>query len=242
MIRSKLQTRRLGVYLFAVSALVLFSVAIDGCTSVSGSTPVSLVRVIDASYNAPAMDVYVTGKPIALNLVGPIVSNYAYAGPGDITVKLDAEGTTNVLFSLTGTMLANTQYSIFVADTGKSYTATLLTDQSVAASAGDVAFRFLQQANSTGKVDVYVVPDGTELSKAKPLFTALAPGSVTKYISLAAANYDIAVTPTGDTATADAYISTGTTYTSGQVRTVLILDSQLLKSPPVSVLVANDVD
>jgi hypothetical protein len=240
MIRVLTSTRRLADLVCLAIALAFVVSILNGCTSVAGSAPVSLVRVIDASYNAPALDAYVSGVPIALKLVAPILSNYAYAGPGAVTVKLDAQGTSDVLQSLTGNLLADTQYSIFVTDMGKGFTATLLTDQSVAAPAGDVTFRFLQQANVTGAVDVYVVPDGTDLTKAKPLFTALAPGSVTKYVTLAAADYDIAVAPTGTTT--GAYISTGTTYTGGQVQTVLILDEQLLKTPPVTILVANDVE
>jgi hypothetical protein len=231
-----------------VGALVMASAIVDGCTSVAGSTPASLVRVLDASYNAPALDAYVLAAPIAVNVIGPSVSNYAYAGQGAVTIKLDATGTTNVIDALTGTFAANSQYSIFVADEGKSYTATLLADQSAPAPTGDVAFRFLQQAHTTGNVNVYIIPDGTEISTAKPLFTALAPGAVTKYVDLPAADYDIAIVPTttvigklGVTPTT-VYIGSGTTYAGGQVRTVLILDSQLLNAPPATVLIANDVN
>ena len=91
------------------------------------------MRVLDASYNAPALDACVSARPIALNVVGPSVTTYAYAGPGAVTVRLDAQGATNVLQSLTGMLMANTQYSIFVTGMGKNFTATLLTDQSTAA-------------------------------------------------------------------------------------------------------------
>jgi hypothetical protein len=240
--RVKLPTRRLAACLTIAGALLVATV-LNGCTSVAGSTPVSRVRVIDASSNAPALDAYISAAPIAIDVVGPSVTNYAYEGPGPATIKLDAHSsstTTTVLQSLTATLEPNTQYSIFVADQGQSYTATMLTDQSTAAPSGDVSFRFLQQANATGRVDVYVVPDGTDLTKAKPLFPALAVGSTTNYINIPVGDYDIAIAPAG--VTTGAYISTGTTFTSGQVRTVLILDDQLLNTPPVTILVANDVN
>ncbi len=239
--RVKLPTCRLAACLTIAGALLVAAV-LNGCTSIAGSTPVSRVRVIDASSNAPALDAYVSAAPIAIDVVGPSVTNYAFEGPGSATIKLDAHSssTTTVLQSLTATLEPNTQYSVFVTDQGRSYTATMLTDQSTAAPSGDVAFRFLQQANATGPVDVYVVPDGTDLTKAKPLFASLPAGSTTNYINIPVGDYDIAIAPAG--VTTGAYISTGTTFTSGQVRTVLILDQQLLTTPPVTIIVADDVD
>jgi len=239
MYRVNLPTRSFAAWLTVAGSLVL-SALVNGCTTVAGSTPVSLVRVIDASHNAPPLDAYVSTTPIALDVVGPSVTNYAYQAPGAVTVKLEAHGAATVLQSLTGTFAANSQYSIFVTDQGKGYTTTMLADQSTAAPAGDVSFRFLQQANGTGAVDVYVVPDGTELAKAKPLFSALAAGSTTTYVNVPVGTYDVVIAPAG--ATTGAYASTATTYTGGQVRTILILDQQLLTTPPVTILIANDVN
>jgi Domain of unknown function (DUF4397) len=240
MIFARLRTRRLAGNLCVVCALSLAAAVLTGCTSVAGSSPVTLVRVIDASSNAPALDAYVSTIPIALNFVGPSVSNYAFLGPGARTVRIDDHGTNTVAADLTGTFSASQQHTVYVTDLGASFTANLLTDQSAPAPDGDVSFRFLQQANATGAVDVYVIPDGTAIKDAKPLFAALAPGVVTPYINIPAGTYDIVIAAAGTTT--GAYTSAATAFTAGQVRTLLIVDQRLVSTPPVNVIVANDVN
>ncbi|HTB96865.1 MAG TPA: DUF4397 domain-containing protein [Terracidiphilus sp.] len=233
----------------AAGALSLGSACLNGCTTVAGSSPATLVRVIDASKNAPAMDAYVATVPIALNFVSPSVSNYAFLGPGAATVNLDPHNSKTPLKQLSGTFAAASQYSIYVTDQGTTYNAALLTDQSSAAPSGDVSFRFLQQANVTGAVDVYLIPNGSTIADAKPLLAAVAPGTVTPYINVTADTYVIAVAPAGTavtttttTTTSPIYMSAATQFSSGQVSTVLILDEQLLNSPPVTILLANDAN
>ena len=48
------------------------------------------------------------------------------------------------------------------------------------------------------------------------------------------------ITPTG--VTTPKYTSTPLGLTGGEVRTVLIVDTQLTSNPPVEVFMANDVD
>lgn len=236
----RLPIRRFAGCLYFGGALLLVLTALDGCTTVAGSGPVTLVRVIDASSNAPPLDAYVATIPIAYNFVGPSISNYASMGPGPATITLDAHGTHTVLATLHGTFSASQQHSIYVTDLGTTFTANLLTDQNTSAPGGDISFRFLQQANATGPVDVYVIPNGTAITDAKPLIAALAPGSITTYMNVAAGTYSIVILPAGSTT--GGYTSAATVFTGGQVRTFLIVDQQLLNSPPVNVLVADDVD
>jgi hypothetical protein len=231
----------------AGGALLLILMSLNGCTTVSGSSAATLVRVIDASQNAPALDAYVATVPIALNFVGPSVSNYAFLGPGTATVDVDTNSPHAVVQQLSGDFTAGAQHSIYITDQGTTYTATLLTDQSAAAPGGDVSFRFLQQANSTGAVDIYLVPSGSTLAATKPILSALAAGSVSSYLDVAANTYEIAVAPAGTTITTtstntNVYTSTATAFASGQVSTILIVDQQLVTAPPVTILVANDVD
>jgi Domain of unknown function (DUF4397) len=213
-----------------------------GCETVSGSHPVTLVRVIDASYHPDAYDAYIGSTPIAVNFAGPSVSNYAFQPPGVTTVNIVPTGKHNVVAQVMGTLLASQQHSVYITDQGADITATLLTDQNVAGPGGAVSLRFLQQATSTGPVDIYLVPDGTKIADAKPLFSALAPGMVTSYLNVPPGNYDVLVAVAGTVTMATTYTSPAMDLTAGQVRTMLIVDQQLLVTPPVNVIVANDLN
>ena len=89
-------------------------------------------------------------------------------------------------------------------------------------------------------MDIYLVPDGSTLADAKPLYTDVAPQSVEGYANVLAGSYTIVVTPTGVIKTPSA--STPIQFMAGQVRTALIMDAQLTKNPPVTVTVGDDVN
>jgi hypothetical protein len=212
-----------------------------GCQSVqSSSSSQTQIRVIDASYNAPPLDVDIATTPIATNLGPATFSNYAFLPPQNATAYVYPTGTTKGGVSVDGQFLVNEQHSIFITDSGKSYAASILTDQPAPAPAGYFSIRFLHQALRAGAVDIYLVPDGTKLADAKPLFTSAAPQSVEGYANIPAGTYTVVVTPTGVVTTASA--TSSITFTAGQVRTALLMDAQLTTNPPVTVAIGDDVN
>lgn len=233
--------------LFASATLIL-----SGCETVADSShPVTLVRMIDASYQSQAYDAYQGSTPIAVNFSSPSVGNYAYLSPGATTIKIvptDKPQTT--VTSVTGTFTASEQHSVYITDSNGSVTAQVLTDQNAAAPGGDVSLRFLQQATAAGNLDIYLAADGSlpvvtgstalDLTKAKPLLSSEAAGSVSTYYNVPAGTYDIIIVPSGATDTSGGYVSSATAFTAGQVRTLLIVDQLVLATPPVSVITAND--
>jgi Domain of unknown function (DUF4397) len=224
----------------SLCALLLTTLSLSGCTAVSGTGPTTLVRVIDAAYNSQALDAYVASTPIAVNFTGPSISNYAFLPPSTATIKIVPTGKSTVLAQVSGTLLASQQHTAYITGQGSNFQVNLLSDQNTPAPAGAFSVRFLQEAVSTGAVDIYFVPDGTRIADAKPVFSGLASGAITAYTNIPPGNYDLIVVPAGTTT--NAYTSSATTFSSGQVRTMLIVDQQLLNTPPVNVLVANDVN
>jgi hypothetical protein len=178
--------------------------------------------------------------PIATNLGGATFSNYAFLPPENATVYVYPTGTTKAGASVDGQFLINEQHSILITDSGKSYTASILTDQPTAAPAGYFSIRFLQQAVQAGAVDIYLVPDGSTLADSKALFTKVAPQAVESYTNVPAGTYAIVVTPTGVITTPSS--GSPIQFTAGQVRTALVMDAQLTKNPPVTVTLGNDVN
>jgi len=226
------------------AASLALALGLTACENVASYTQPSLVRVIDASYIAPAVDVEVEGALIANNI-----------GQGTITPYGTLPASTNALIQVTaatggaalvtsnGTLLAGHQHSVFLTDNGAaptSYEVTVLEDQQIPAAAGHSAFRFLNQAPKTGAVDVYMIPSGATMANTIPLVTALPVGATAGYISFTSQTVTMVITPTG--LTTPKYTSTPLALTGGEVRTVLIVDTQLTSNPPVEVFMANDVN
>lgn len=237
----RLSARALG--LIAAAALAL-SMGLTACENVAGYTQPSLVRVIDASYIAPAVNVTVEGTLAAANIGQGTITAYG-TFPANENAAIDVTAATGgaTLVDSDGTLLAGHQHSVFLTDNGaaaNSYEVTVLEDQQIAAAGGHSAFRFLNQAPKTGAVDVYMVPSGTTLANTIPLVSDLAVGATAGYVSFSSQTVTMIITPTGTTT--PKYTSASLALTGGEVRTVLIVDTQLISNPPVEIFMANDVN
>ncbi|HXR39128.1 MAG TPA: DUF4397 domain-containing protein [Terracidiphilus sp.] len=220
------------------------ALALTACENVASYTQPSLVRVIDASYIAPAINVQVEGTLLATNIGQGTITPYGTL-PASSNAVIDITAATGgaTLVSTNGTLLAGHQHSVFLTDNGTAptgYEVTILEDQQVAAATGHSAFRFLNQAPKTGAVDVYMVPSGSTLANSVPLVSALPVGSTAGYISFTSQTVTMVLTPAG--LLTPKYTSTALALTGGEVRTALIVDTQLTSNPPVEVFTANDVN
>lgn len=237
------RTSRALVLAAAATAILAF-LGVSGCTNVSGFSQTSLVRVIDASYIAPAVNVYVEKTLFAGNIGEGYISNYGTVKPSpSAPIQITQSQGGSTLVSAAATLNGGAQHSVFLTDNGASptsYTVTVLEDQQTAAAAGHSAFRFLNQAPRTGAVDVYMIPGSTTLANTIPLCSNLAVGATCGYASFASQTVTMVITPTGQTSLK--YTSTSLALTGGEVRTVVIVDSQLTSNPPVQVVIAKDVN
>jgi hypothetical protein len=199
--------------------------------------------VVDASYIAPAVNVYVENTLFAGNIGQGYISNYGTAKPSPAAqIKVTQATGGKTLVAAAATLNAGAQHSVFLTDNGASPTAYILTvleDQQTPAAAGHSAFRFLNQAPRTGAVDVYMVPGATTLANTIPLCTALPVGSTCGYVSFASATVTMVITPAGTVT--PKFTSTSLALSGSEVRTVVIVDSQLTNDPPVQVVIAKDV-
>lgn len=232
----------------ALAATVLLSLAaavsLTACQNVATYVEPSLVRVIDASYSAPAIDVSVENQQLGANLgLGSITAYGTVTAEGAATVSVAPVGSTSALVSTTASLLAGQQHTVFLTDNGAtpaSYNLTILTDQLTPAPNGQSAFRFLNQALKAGAVDVYLVPSGATLANTVPIVTNLAAGAVSAYIGFPSQSVTMVITPTG--VTTSKYSSPVIALYGGEVRTVLILDTKLTTNPPVNAILTDDAD
>ncbi len=236
--------RQLSLPRFAVAVLISLALAfsLSACENVATYTQPSLVRFIDASYIAPAANVTVEGQLVAANVGQGTITAYATVpGNNAALIQITAATGSFPLASTNGTLLPGHQHSVFLADNGAApngFLVTILEDQQIQAASDLSAFRFLNQAPKTGAIDIYMVPAGTNLADAIPLVSDLAVGGTAGYISFTSQTVTLVVTPTG--LTKPQYTSTPITLIGGEVRTALIMDTQLTSNPPVMVTIADD--
>ena len=238
----------------AATSSLLLAVGLSACENVASFTQPSLVRVIDASYIAPAINILVEGTLLAGNIGEGYISAYGTLPASPLAaIKVTAATGGATLVSSSATLNPGAQHSVFVTDNGAaptSYTVTVLEDQKVPAAAQHSAFRFINEAPRVGAVDIYMVPSASATSSGKPgtvsltdsipLYTDLAVGGTAGYISFTSQSVIMVIVPTG--LTTPQYASTPLTLIGGEVRTVMIIDSQLTSNPPVSAIIAKDVN
>jgi hypothetical protein len=237
----------LSAVVAAAGVSLAASLLLAGCQTISGSTAVSQLRIIDASYNAPSLNLYVEGTLLAGNLGQGSITSYASLAPtNNATVKVTATTSTKTLVSANASLLVGTSQSALISDIGAVYQVTVLQDQSTAAPSGHSEFRMLNQAPSTGPVDVYFLAgtSNTVFATAKPVITGLAVGATSGYVTIPSSTLYMVIAPTGTTLADNVttiYTSAAFPLVGGEVRTVLIVDP-LLVTEPVQVYIADDVD
>lgn len=228
----------------AASGSLAVAVCLSACENVAGTSVTSLVRVIDASYIAPAVNVYVEGELLAGNIGEGYSSAYGTFTPANdakINITQATGGTT--LITADATLTGGAHHSVFLTDNGQAkvgYTVTVLEDQQISAASGQSAFRFINQAPKVGAVDVYVVPATSTFANSTALVSDLAVGQTAGYISFAAQPVTLVIVPTG--LTTPKYTSATLALTGGEVRTVMIIDSQLTSNPPATAVIVSDVN
>lgn len=237
---------RLRLLGFAVAALLALvcSVGLVACQNVATYTQPTVVRVIDGSYKAPAVNVNLDGSLFAANIGQGAITPYAIlpAKVGALITVTPAAGGAPLL-SANGSFLAGQQRSILITDnvlTPGAYNIAFLDDQRTAAATGQSAFRFINLGLKAGPADIYIVPRGVTLANAIPVVTNLAPGAVSGYVSFPSQSVNLIITAPGDTTAR--YTSPAINLTGGEVRTVLIMDTKLTTSPPVTVFIGSDVN
>lgn len=245
---SGLKGRRGLLWLGAVSVTSLAgSLMLAGCQSVAGGTSISQLRILDASYNAPALNVYVGSTLLAGNLGQGSITDYAQLAPtNNALIKVTATTATTILASANTSLRAGTSQSVLISDLNAGYQVTVLEDQATPAPTGHSEFRMLNQAPSTGAVDVYFLPGTSDqvYATAKPVITGLPVGATSGYVTIPSSTLYMVIAPTGTTlknSVTTIYSSAAFALTGGEVRTVLIVDPQLA-TEPVVVYVADDVD
>jgi hypothetical protein len=216
-----------------LAALAVCGVVLAGCQGVTGLQPTAQVRVIDASPDAPALDIAhtspATSVPNGLYNIGfGTISSYIPMAAGAYTHSAYVAGTQQQLALTHGTFRAGGQYTLLTGNIVASLQMAVLKDQSTPAPAGETALRFLGQATRSGAVDLYLLPAGSSLNRASPIATGVNFGTNTGYINAPAGTYSIVAYPAGIAPGSSSPRFTGSqaAYAGTSVHTLVLLDQR----------------
>ena len=231
--------------LLALASLAALLIPLPGCQSLTGSPATSQVRIIDASPDAGGIDLYLSGGVLAYNLGLGVITSYVPVSPGNYSVLVDAAGTRQQIAAQGGTFVNGAQYTVLVANFSASLQELILKDQAQAAPIGQVSLRLIDESTRAGAVDIYLIPTGATLLTVQPYLTNVTFGQNTGYMNVPVGTYTLVALPAGTTPTATGstyYTGAAVSYASGVARTLVLIDQQLVTTPGIQVITANDYD
>ena len=216
---------------------------LSGCQMVSSTSGGAGVRIIQASPNAPGIDMYMNSTTLAYNLGFSSVTSYVPINAGTYTISADTAGTTQALATEKGTLVDGSQYTVLLGSSAANLQELILKDQSQAAPSGQVSLRFIDEASVVGALDVYLVPAGQKFTAVSPLVTDLTYQNTPTYLNVPTGTYTLVLVPTGTlptSTTVATYTGAQVGYSGGSATTIVLVDQQLVTTPGVQVISATD--
>jgi len=218
---------------------------LPGCQSISPTPTIAEIRYIDASPDAPGMDIYQGSTAQVYNMGFATVTSYVPASQGTYRFAANTSGTSQVLVNTNGTILNGHQYTVMISNVAASLQMTVFSDQSGPAPSGQLAFRIINENTSGGSYDVYLIPSGATLETVSPIFTSVVFNTISNYIDIPDASYAVAILPAGTvptTTTVATYEGALTTYNAGSAHTFVILNQKVVTTPGAQVQTLDDYE
>ncbi len=233
------------IHLMKSLPLILALTAL-GAFGTSCGTDHAKIRVVHDSSDANSLDVAVDGKTVVTNLAfGSVApgSDYLTTAAGTRRVEVRSNGTTTDLINSTVGFASQKEYTVIVVGSvnpppGGTIAIALKTDDNSPPQSGNIKLRVIHGTSSgPGRIDIYVVAPGTDITNATPAISNLAYQQASDYLSVSAATYEVIVTDSTDAAKMK-LIDQTYTLTAGQIRTLVTLSLQQGSTP----LVLNDLN
>ena len=233
--------RRFSLVCLAATTLLVST----GCQSIAGSGNVAQLRIVDASPDVTAIDMYQGTGVLAYNLALGTITSYVPIAPGTYPINATAAGTHQQLVTQSGTFLAGGDYTVIVGSFAAGLQEIILKDQSVPSPAGQVALRFVDQSTRAGAVDLYLVPAGATILTVKPVLTGVTLSTNSGYLLAPSAAYTLVALPAGTVPSAAAavfYTSPTLNFGAGAARTIILIDPPIVTAPGLEAVIADDYD
>ncbi len=228
---------------FRLTAALAVLGTLTGCQAIVSSSPEAHVRIINATPDAPRLDLYQDTNPLAFSLDSGTITSYIQLSPGAYTITADTAGTRQVLSTSKGIFNTSGRYTVLIGNSITNPQQIVLLDQNQPAPAGQTAVRFIHQATRSGAVDLYLVPPGQRVSAIAPTLSGIVFGTNSGYINVPAGTYGLAALPAGTipaSTTVPIYTGPQSAYANGSARTLVLIDQPLVTSQGLRVISAED--
>jgi|DewCreStandDraft_4_1066084.scaffolds.fasta_scaffold22895_2 hypothetical protein len=186
------------------------------------------VRIVHASPDAPAVDIYVNGGMVLENLPFREYSEYLSLPAGNYTVEIKVTGTNTVVKQLSVPVMAGKDYTAIAAGYagGKQpgFDVMLLEDDNSAPEDGRIKIRVAHTAPGAPAVDVYVTTPFETLTGKQAVLTNVPFKAASGYLSVPISMYQARVTVAGTKTIA---IDSHRVVTwGGMIRTIIAVDNK----------------
>ncbi len=205
---------------------VLFAAVATGVSCVlllatgCGGSSTSHLRLLNAIPIQSDLDMLIDSKNVASAVAYGAASRYVSVSAGSRHMQIEPTGVPNPIVDQNTSFSSGSFSTVMESSSGP----TVFTDSNATPSSGNISLRVINASHNVGTADVYIVSSGTGIGTASPTFAGVGFPSATGYQTLAAGSYQILFTFPGTTSVE---LSTNSLpFTSGQVRTVVVLDGQ----------------
>jgi len=206
---------------FLVPAAMLILVA---CLTACGSSSSGAkVRLVNAMPDETSLDLLVDTKSAATGVGYGAASQYVGIATGSRQIDIEATGASTILINRTDNIAAGNVLTLVSLNFSFDPGSMLLLDDNSAPASGNFKLRIVNASPGMGTQDVYIVPDGTDITSVEPTFPGMNFGDVSSYQSLAAGDYHVIYAVPGQK-----FIDLDSgklTFAAGQVRTELGLNN-----------------
>lgn len=198
------------------------------------------IRVVHASPDAPAVDIYVDGSSALEGLPFREYSDYVSVPSGTHNIQVKVSRTDTTVLQASPNLAADTDYTaIAVGYAGKQpgLDILLLTDDNTLPANNGVKLRVVHAAAGAPPVDIYATSPFAALSSATPALANVPFKAFSPYLTVPVANYQARVAVAGTKTVA---IDSGRLVTwANMVRTVVAVDANG-GGAPFSLIILND--
>jgi len=177
----------------------------------SDDPPITQIRAIHASSNAPAVDVFAGSQAIARGAQFKQAGAYTPVLAGGSTLAVNLAGTSTNVLSAPVDLASNRAFSAIVvgsaaagAPASQALAPVLIDDDGAAPASGNVKVRVVHGAPAVPAVDVYVTAPGAALPAAPTIralaYKSAAPASGSAALQVPGGDYQIRATVAGQPA------------------------------------------
>jgi hypothetical protein len=174
-----------GVFIAVIGAL--------GLVSTASAQAEARIRVLHASPDAPAVDVYLDGSEAISDLAFDEITDYVSVPSGSHTVEVfpaAADGTGDAVITADVTLSADTDYTVAAVGALADIEPLVLVDDNSAPPAGQARVRFVHASPDAPAVDIFAEGVGVIISGA-------AFKDASEYLTVPALTYNLEVRAAG---------------------------------------------